>query len=109
MSKRQNRDLPVVGRATEPDPPDEVPSCSPSVFVTNEEASLLATMRSLQERAAKLREVMGDCTSNDERTTLQDELEELRARRAELVRRRDKAYRRKMVMLGHLPPDALLD
>jgi hypothetical protein len=109
MTEPRDLELPVVGQDPESDPADHAPSCSPSIYVTNEEASLLAAMRTLKERAAAVRERMLASASDEERTILEDELEELRARRADLARRRDQAYRSKMVMLGHLPPDALLD
>jgi hypothetical protein len=109
MSERQDRDLPVVGHALESDRCDEAPSCAPEVYVSNEEASLLAAMRGLKVRAAEVRERLADGITDDQRTALLAELSELRNRRAELARRRDQAYRRKMVMLGHLPPDVLED
>jgi hypothetical protein len=109
MSDSRDLELPVVGQEAKGEASDAAPSCSPSAYVTNEEASLLAAMRTLKERAAAVRERILVSASHDERTILEGELKELRARRTELARRRDQAYRRKMVMLGHLPPDALLE
>ena len=109
MTDPRDLELPVIGRQPGDEPGDDTPSCSPSVYVSNEEASLLAAMRRLQERATEIRERLAGPSSDDRRAVLLVELEELRARRAELARRRDAAYRRKMIMLGHLPPDALLD
>lgn len=110
MIEPKDRELPIAGQEDlESEPPDALPSCSPEVYVSNEEASLLAAMRRLQERASHIRGRLSDPLTDDQRTALSAELEELRTRRSELARRRDRAYRRKMVMLGHLPPDALLD
>lgn len=109
MTEPQDLELPVVGQVPEADLSDAAPSCSPGAYVTNEEASLLAAMRTLKERAAAVRERILASASDEERTILEGELKELRARRTDLARRRDQAYRRKMVMLGHLPPDALLE
>jgi hypothetical protein len=43
--------------------------------------------------------------SVDERSRIEKELAELRAQRSDLAIRREQAYKRKMIMLGHLPPD----
>jgi hypothetical protein len=109
MSDPRDHELPIVGQDQGSNPSNDLPSCSPEVYVTNEEASLLAAMRAMKGRATEIRERLADPLSGDERSALSAELEELRTRRTELTRRRDRAYRRKMVMLGHLPPDALVD
>ena len=80
------------------------PSCSPKIYVSNEEASLLATMRELRELSLDVRRRM-ETADDGERAALEAELEELRARRAEAARDRERAFTRKMIMLGHLPPD----
>jgi hypothetical protein len=109
MNDSEDRVLPVVGHVLDGDTSDGTPSCSPEVYVTNEEAALLAAMRGLKKRAAGIRERLSHRLSDEQRAALLAELEDLRARRIDLARRRDQAYRRKMVMLGHLPPDALVD
>jgi len=100
MSNDQNR-LPVIN------PPEEggdEPSCSPKIYVSNEEASLLAEIRELREQSLELRRLLASAAS-DERSALESELERLRARREEAARQRERAFTRKMIMLGHLPPD----
>jgi chromosome segregation ATPase len=100
MSNDQNR-LPVIS------PPEEEgnePSCSPKIYVSNEEASLLAEMRELREQSLELRRLLASA-AGDERSALESELERLRARREEVARQRERAFTRKMIMLGHLPPD----
>jgi len=109
MGDPRDLELPVVGRVPNDQPSDDARSCSPSAYVTDEEASLLAVMRTLNERAAAVREHLLKCAVDEQRTLLEAELEELRVRRAELARRREQAYRRKMVMLGHLPPETLVE
>ncbi len=86
-------------------PDDGEPSCSPKVYVSNEEKAIAAAMLELRERAVELRRRLERPGSEEERVRLEAELEALRAKRAELAVRRDEAFRRKMIMLGHLPPD----
>ena len=100
MSEKRSTHLPVVD-----DQPEEEPSCSPKAYVSNEEKALLAGMRELRERAVELRARLDDAGSDAEREQIEVELTELRARRAELADRRERAFTRKMIMLGHLPPD----
>jgi len=84
---------------------DDESSCSPKVYVSNEEKMLLDTMRELRDRAVELRRSLKETDSVDERSRIEKELAELRAQRSDLAIRREQAYRRKMIMLGHLPPD----
>jgi len=100
MSNDQHR-LPVINP---PEEEDNEPSCSPKIYVSNEEASLLAEMRELREQSLELRRLLASA-AGDERSTLESELERLRARREEVARQRERAFTRKMIMLGHLPPD----
>jgi hypothetical protein len=102
MSDKAPTRLPVLD--AQPDGPDE-PSCSPTVYVSNEEKVIAAAMLELRERAVHLRERLKSPGSDEERGRLTGELEALRSERAELAVRRDEAFRRKMIMLGHLPPD----
>ena len=80
-------------------------SCSPKVYVSNEESALLAAMRELRERAVEIRDRLKQDPSDEDRTRLESELAELRAQRSDLAARREQAFKRKMIMLGHLPPD----
>lgn len=82
------------------------PVCSPKAYVSNEEAAIAAAMRALSRRAHEVRHALADA-EDARRRSLELELDGLRERRAELGLRRERAYRRKMVMLGHLPPEAL--
>lgn len=87
------------------DQPDDESSCSPKVYVSNEETRILEGMRQLRDRAVKLRGRLKETDSDDERSRIEAELAELRSQRSDLAIRREKAYKRKMIMLGHLPPD----
>jgi len=93
--------LPVINP-----PPDESddPSCSPKVYVSNEEASLLTEMRKLREASIEVRRRL-ESAERDERSALENRLEELRKQREVAAERRERAFTRKMIMLGHLPPD----
>ena len=104
MSNDQPR-LPVINP-----PPDEHddPSCSPKVYVSNEEASLLAEMRELREASIEVRRRL-ETAEGDERLALESRLAELRRQREEAAERRERAFTRKMIMLGHLPPDFPVD
>lgn len=82
------------------------PTCSPKIYVSNEEASVLREMHALRERALELRAELASALK-PRRHELSQELEALRGRRRQLERRREQAFRRKMVMLGHLPESAL--
>jgi hypothetical protein len=100
MSNDEQR-LPVINTSVEE---GNEPSCSPKIYVSNEEASLLAEMRELREASLELRQRL-ESAAGDERSALESELEKLRARREEAARQRERAFTRKMIMLGHLPPD----
>jgi len=93
--------LPVINP---PDGEQEEPSCSPKVYVSNEEAALLAELRELREVSLDIRRRL-ETASGDDRAMLESRLEELRERRDEVAERRERAFTRKMIMLGHLPPD----
>jgi len=94
--------LPVVDARGE-----QNPSCGTKAYVSLEESSILAAIRSLRERAQALRAELAADADPEARRALNARLEALRAERRDLVTRREKAYVRKMVMLGHLPPEAL--
>ena len=57
------------------------------------------------ERAVELRARLEEPGSPEERQRIETELAELRAERSDLAIRREQAFKRKMIMLGHLPPD----
>jgi hypothetical protein len=101
--------LPIFGQDPETDIEEEAPSCAPKVYVSMEEASLLQAMRDIKDRAATLRERLADESSDENRTDLEQQLDALRKQFFELSQRRERAYLRKMVMLGHLPASALDD
>jgi len=82
-------------------------ACSPSAYVSNEEAALAAALRGLRAKAVAVRAELESLEAEDEsdrRTELEKRLAELRAQWAEVAGRREGAWRRKMIMLGHLPP-----
>ncbi len=98
--------LPVFDSAN-PDPePDD--ACSLKNYVTNEQASIAAEMRRLRDRAEVIRTRIEAADSAREKEDLNVELVELRRCRERLVVYREKAIERKMVILGHEPPDPLL-
>ncbi len=99
-----DRVLPVVQNGVA----DEAPSCSPRIYISNEEAALLAGMRSLREQSAQIRGKMATARS-DESSRLKSELEALRLKWKDLAAQRERAFTRKMIMLGHLPPDYPVD
>jgi hypothetical protein len=80
-------------------------SCSPKIYVSNEEAALLDAMRSLREQSKKLKKEMCDAEP-EQRSQLESRLGDLRAEWKDLAALREKAFIRKMIMLGHLPPEA---
>ncbi|MDX2437754.1 MAG: hypothetical protein QNL88_11955 [Acidobacteriota bacterium] len=97
--------LPVIN------PPAEEsaePSCSPKVYVSNEEASLLAELRELREASLEVRRRL-ETAKGDELAILTSRLDKLRSQRDEVAGKRDRAFTRKMIMLGHLPPDHPVD
>jgi hypothetical protein len=81
--------------------------CGTKAYVTLEESTLLAAIRSVRERAEQLRAEIDAEQDATARELLRARLGQLRAERSDLVARRERAYVRKMVMLGHLPPEAL--
>ena len=101
MSEKVSTHLPIFDDPTD----DDESSCSPKVYVSNEEKMLLDTMRELRDRAVELRSRLKETDSVDEQSRIEKELAELRAQRSDLAIRREQAYKRKMIMLGHLPPD----
>jgi len=94
------KDLPVI--QSEPD--EEAPSCSPTIYVSNEEVWLLTEMRKLRERSLELKQQIRTAEGQD-RSRLESEIGELRAKWKDLAAQRERAFVRKMIMLGHLPPD----
>lgn len=81
------------------------PSCSPKIYVSNEEAALLAEMRELREQSIVLKtEARG--ADPEKRSSLETQIEALRDAWNHLADQREKAFVRKMIMLGHLPPEA---
>jgi hypothetical protein len=95
------RHLPVI---QESDNDAETPSCSPKIYISNEEAALLAAMRGLRERSIAVKKQV-EGADRDRRVRLEAELEELRSEWKVLSDRREQAFIRKMISLGHLPPD----
>ena len=101
MSDKVSTHLPIFD-----DPPDDDDSsCSPKVYVSNEEKSILDAMRGLRDKAVELKRQLKGVESTHDRRGIEAELVELRAQRSDLVIRRDQAFKRKMIMLGHLPED----
>ena len=98
--------LPVHGQSPEGGATEPEASCSPSIYVSNEESALLKAMADLRSRAVEIRQRLNSA-DDDERRRLEAELEEMRQSCEDLSRRRERAFVRKMVMLGHLPPSAL--
>lgn len=82
---------------------EEAPICSPTNYVSNEEAALLASMRRLRRESVEVRRGLKDAGPED-RTHLEGELEHLRDEWRLLAERRERAYVNKMITLGHLPP-----
>jgi hypothetical protein len=109
VTDRDEFELPVYGQ----DPGDETdgdePSCSPKAFVSNEESALAKAMQELRERALVVRRKLEEGDASDDHDELERRLTDLRNQWSQLSREREKAYRRKMVMLGHLPPEALIE
>lgn len=100
-------ELPVYGQEPEEDSDD--PSCSPKAFVSNEESAIAKAMQELRGQALEVRRKLEESGASDDRTALENRLADLRGRWNQLSIDREKAYRRKMVMLGHLPPEALIE
>jgi len=102
MSENTSTHLPIFDE--QPDDEDDG-DCSPKVYVSNEEKTILDAMRELRDQAVELRKQLKESDSPDEHRRIESELAELRAKRSDLAIRREQAYKRKMIMLGHLPPD----
>lgn len=81
--------------------------CGTKAYVTLEESTILAGIRALRERADRLRAEIDAEQDPAARQVLTTRLDQLRGERSDLVAQRERAYVRKMVMLGHLPPEAL--
>lgn len=96
-----DKHLPVV----QTDLDEGEPSCSPKIYVSNEEAALLAEMRRLREQSLELKKEMR-VAEPQKRSHLESEITEMRAKWKALSAQRERAFIRKMVMLGHLPPEA---
>ena len=102
VSEKVSTHLPIFDEQ----PADESESsCSPKVYVSNEEKTILDAMRKLRDRAVELRQQLEVIKDADDRRRIESELAELRAERSDLAIRREQAFKRKMIMLGHLPPD----
>ena len=93
--------LPVL----QPDVEEEAaPSCSPKIYVSNEEVALLDAMRDLRRRSVELKGQMRDA-DRKRIPELESEIATLREQWKDLAAQRERAFVRKMIMLGHLPPD----
>jgi hypothetical protein len=101
--------LPILGQEPAEVTDEESPSCSPTAYVSNEESGLLLAMRTVKKRASVVREALDQDQTPEARDGLEAELDKLRKKFWELSQRRERAYLRKMVMLGHLPPSVLDD
>jgi chromosome segregation ATPase len=91
--------LPVV----QTDLDEDEPSCSPKIYVSNEEAALLSEMRRLREHSIELKKELRGADS-DRRSQLESKIGEMRTKWKDLADQRERAFIRKMIMLGHLPP-----
>jgi hypothetical protein len=101
----EDKHLPVM----QPDLDDQAaPSCSPKIYVSNEEVALLDAMRALRQQSIELKLEMRTADTA-RRTELESEIAGLRAQWQDLANQREKAFIRKMIMLGHLPPDHLVE
>lgn len=100
MAQTDDFELPVHGQE-DGGGSATAPSCSAVGYVSNEEAAVVAAMKRLRERALAVRDELRAAAPAD-RDRLAATLEELRGRWRELAARREAAYRRKMIMLGHL-------
>jgi hypothetical protein len=102
MTEKTPTNLPMIGTH----PIEDEGACSTKNYVSLEEKTVLAAMRKLRERAMELRAELDAAAAADDKQRLEAELSELRKKRAELDVQRDHAFTRKMIMLGHLPPEA---
>ena len=101
MSDKVSTHLPIF----DDQPDDDDSSCSPKVYVSNEEKTILDAMRGLREQAVELKQQLKNVESAEDHRSIEEELAGLRAQRSDLAIRRDQAFKRKMIMLGHLPED----
>ncbi len=101
MSEKTPPNLPMIGTH----PIEDEGACSTTNYVSLEEKTILDAMRELRDRAVELRKQLKGSESPDEQRRIEAELAELRAERSDLAIRREQAFKRKMIMLGHLPPD----
>jgi hypothetical protein len=98
---RNEFDLPVI----QPDLEEQAtPSCSPKIYVSNEEVALLDAMRALRQKSIELKNQMRDADP-ERNAALESEIAALRKQWNDLATEREKAFIRKMIMLGHLPPN----
>ena len=95
-----DRQLPVINDVQQT---EDLPSCSPKIYVSNEEAALLAQMRRLREQSLEIRRSL-ESAGADDRPRLREELARMRGEWLKLAERREEAFRNKMIALGHLPP-----
>jgi len=108
VQKRDPLQLPIHPRQNGDQGDDAAPACSPKIYVSDEEAALLREIHLLRQRAFEVRSELG-AAPPARRRELERRLDELRAQRKLLEKRRERAFRRKMVMLGHLPERMLED
>ena len=101
--------LPIYDQDPIAETEGEDPSCSPKAFVSNEESAIANAMQELRAQALEVRRKLEESASSDDRAELENRLADLRGRWKQLSKEREKAYRRKMVMLGHLHPAALIE
>jgi predicted nucleotide-binding protein (sugar kinase/HSP70/actin superfamily) len=102
MMMAQN-DLPVVDQPERES--DNATSCGPTAYVTLEESAIAAELRKLRDRGVEVRERIDTIEDDEERVRLEEELQGLRRQRQELQVKQEQAWRRKMIMLGHLRED----
>lgn len=102
MSEKTPTELPMIGTH----PIEDEGACSTQNYISLEEKTVLAAMRKLREQAIEVRTKIKAAASAGEKRLLETEYAGLREQRAELEVRRDDAFTRKMIMLGHLPPEA---
>ena len=97
----EDKHLPVIQTDLED---QAAPSCSPKIYVSNEEVALLDAMRELRQQSVELKlEIRtADAARSSE---LESEIAGLREQWKDLAAQREKAFIRKMIMLGHLPPN----
>jgi hypothetical protein len=95
-----DRHLPVINDYQQT---EDLPACSPKIYVSNEEAALLASMRRLRDSSLEIRRSLESAAAED-RPRLQAELARMREEWTTLAERREEAWRNKMIALGHIPP-----